>query len=55
MDSYGDKITMGCLGKIAHYRLQTSLSQCACPGLCVYKHLSMKESIELVQTNFSMC
>ena len=25
MDSYGDNITIGCLGRIAYYRIQTFL------------------------------
>lgn len=62
MDSYGDNITIGCLGKIAYYRLKSFFpcmcvrgGRCVCLSLSVYKHLSMNGSIECVCTNLSMC
>lgn len=57
MDSYGDKITIGCLGKIAYYRLLISFpcgNEAKMGGVCarsspdVREHLSMNESIECV-------
>lgn len=57
MDSYGDNITIGCLRKIAFYRLLIFFSWCVCvserrwkvcSSLDVYEYLSMNESIECV-------
>lgn len=36
MDSYGDNITIGCLGKIAYYRLLTFFIFSSCGNGCVY-------------------
>lgn len=61
MDSYGDNITIGSLGKIAFYRVQffflpcgseikvcarDEVEVCVCSELNVFDHLSMNESNE---------